>query len=249
MNDGQTRTLMVVHIPKAAGTTLRWIMDRQYPQASMFKIGDDIPDERVRLRELPDKRKLALRVVFGHMCWGWHEELAWGQGYQYLTMLREPTERVLSLYAYAFLPDHYMSDAVEGMGVQQYVESGVTRTCDNGMVRQLCGEDAFLREPYEDMVLPFRGVTRQHLETAKRNLERCVVVGLAEQFDATMDLCRQRLGWRIPAFKNQNITRWPRPKREEQDQATLDAIAAHNALDLELYHHARALFQKQRGQR
>jgi len=248
MNDGQSRTLMVVHIPKAAGTTLRWIMDRQYPQARVFKIGDDIPAERQRLREMPDKEKSQLRAVFGHMCWGWHEELVWGQGYQYLTMLRDPTERVLSLYAYAFLPRHYLADAVKGMDVARYVESGVTCTVDNGMVRQLCGEDEFWREPYKDMKIPFGKLTRQHLERAKRNLERCAVVGIAEEFDGMMEVCQRRLGWRIPAYANQNVTKWRRPKREGLDSRTLDAIASRNELDEELYEHARMLYLAQRGQ-
>jgi len=239
---------MVVHIPKAAGTTLRWIMDRQYPQARVFKIGDDIPAERQRLRGMPDKEKLQLRAVFGHMCWGWHEELVWGQSFQYLTMLRDPTERILSLYAYAFLPRHYLAGAVKGMTVRQYVESGVTCTADNGMVRQLCGEDEFWREPYQDMKLPFGSVTRQHLDRAKANLERCAVVGVAEDFDGMMRVCQRRLGWRIPAYANQNVTRWQRPKREGLDAGTLQAIEDRNRLDVELYEHARVLGLAQGGQ-
>jgi hypothetical protein len=168
--------------------------------------------------------------------------------FQYLTMLREPTERVLSLYAYAFLPRHYLAGAVKGMSVRQYVESGVTCTVDNGMVRQLCGADEFWREPYKDMKLPFGSITRQHLETAKRNLERCVAVGVAEDFDGMMQVCQRRLGWRIPAYSNQNVTKWSRPKREGLDAATLQAIEDRNQLDEELYEHARLLALAQRGQ-
>ena len=246
-NPMQLSTLMVVHVPKAAGSTLRWIMDRQYPAPLVFKIGDAIPQERERLRDMPRDKKVALRAVFGHMCWGWHDALEWGQAFQYLTMLRKPTERVLSLYAYSQLPDHYMENAMRDLSVYDYVSSGVTRTVDNGMVRQLCGSDAFLREPYNDMVIPWGGVTTEHLAAAKANLEKCVVVGLAEEFDGTLDLCRRRLGWRIPPYRNQNVTRWPRPKWADLDQRTQDAVRACNELDEQLYEYARALHAKQRG--
>ena len=60
-NPMQLSTLMVVHVPKAAGSTLRWIMDRQYPAPLVFKIGDAIPQERERLRDMPEDKKQALR--------------------------------------------------------------------------------------------------------------------------------------------------------------------------------------------
>lgn len=241
MNRGQTETILVVHVPKAAGSTLRWLLDRQYPQSLIFKIGDDIPGERMALEGMSEERIRRLRAIFGHMCWGWHEVLPFGQGFQYVTMLREPVERCLSMFAYTQLPGHYMNQAVRGMGLVEYLESGVTRTCDNGMVRQLCGEDQFLRAPYGDMVLSFRGVTRAHLEQAKRNLDRCAVVGVAERFGEMMTACQRRFGWRIPQIQNQNVTRWHRIQRQQLDRRQVEALMACNALDMELYEYAKGM--------
>lgn len=235
MNDGQTRTLMVVHIPKAAGTTLRTIMERQYPQT--FTIGHDIPAERERLAAMSDKDKLG--AVFGHMCWGWHGLLTRGQQYQYLTMLREPMERVLSLYAHCRLREHFLGAEVQGMDLHKFLTSGVTCTCDNGMARQLCGADAFYREPYHDMAIPFGEVTETHLEMAKTNLDRCAVVGIAEDFDAMLSVCQAQLGWRIPAYENQNVTNWDRLKLEELDDRTMEALEYYTRLDRELYEYAK----------
>ena len=241
MNDGQSKVLMIVHIPKAAGTTLRVIAQRQYPQT--FIIGHDIPAERQRLRALSEDGKRDLRAVFGHMCWGWHKELAPGQEYQYLTMLRDPTERVLSLYAHSKLAQHFLGKATAGMDVRAYLESGVTRTCDNGMVRQLCGSDTFLRDPYRDMVIPHGKVNRQHLAAAKRNLDACVAVGVAEQFDDFLAVCQAELGWRIGSYENRNVTFWPRPSLASLDRRTKEALEHYTRLDRELYEYAR-----QRGQ-
>lgn len=237
MNDSQTRTLMVVHIPKAAGTTLRVIMERQYPQT--FSIGHDIPAERERLGAMPDKDKRSLGAVFGHMCWGWHTELAEGQEYQYLTMLREPMERVLSLYAHCRLREHHLGAAVQGMDLREFLTSGVTQTCDNGMVRQLCWADVFWRDPYHDMAIPHDEVKQHHLAAAKANLDRCAVVGLAEDFDAMLAVCQSQLGWRIPAYENKNVTNWTRLKLEELDARTMEALEHHTRLDRELYEYVK----------
>lgn len=232
------KTVLVVHIPKAAGTTLRTIMDRQYPSSQVFTIQNDIPAERERLAGMPDETKRQLKAVFGHQCWGWHEALAPGQGFQYVTILRDPAERVLSCFAYCHLHGHYLKDAIEGMDVRRFLTSGVTRTCDNGMVRQLCGEDRFLRDPYFDMHLPFDGLTEAHLQQAMRNLERCAIVGVAERFDAVLEQCRRKLGWRIPAYEHQNVTTWARPAIGTLDHHTLRALRHHNRLDEQLYRFA-----------
>ena len=238
MNDGQTSTLMVVHIPKCAGTTLRIILERQYPIERIFKIMGGIQQERRNLAALAPEEKRELQAVFGHMCWGWHEELAEGQDYQYITMLREPTERVLSLYAYCKLPRHYLKDAIVGMDLKTFIASGVTSVCDNGMVRQLCGSDRFLQHPGQDMLIPFGEVTAGHLEDAKRNLDRCAVVGIAEKFDDFLTTCRERFGWRIPVYKDQNVTHWARPKLADLDRQTKEAIDRYTQLDRELYEYA-----------
>ena len=238
MNEGQTATLLAVHIPKAAGTTLRVILERQYPEAERFVIRHDIPAERERLAGMADADKRGLRAVFGHMPWGWHALLASGQRYRYLTMLREPRERVLSLYATCRMKTHYLHEAVKDLTLYEFVTSGVTRTADEGMVRQLCGADAFLRVPWADMALPFGGVTEAHLEAARANLARCAFVGVAERFDALMAQCRRRLGWRIPAVPDQNVTTWARPQWDDLDGRTRAAVRDCTRLDAELYAYA-----------
>ena len=241
MNDGQRRTLMVIHIPKAAGTTFRHIMERQYHHSQVFKIQNDIPAERERLEGVADVLKRELRVVFGHMCWGWHEALVPAQPHSYLTILRDPVDRVLSLYAYCRLPGHYLRDLVREMSVHDYVTTGVTCTADNGMTRQLCGADQFLREPYNDMAIPFGKLTTGHLNAAMKHLDQCAVVGVAERFDRVLERCQQQFGWRIGAYENSNVTTWPKPNREHLDRRTLDAIYNHNELDRQLYEYAKGL--------
>ena len=241
----QRATLMIVHIPKAAGTTLRWVMDRQYPGDRIYKIKSDIRGDQERLHEMDGVKKRQLRAVFGHYCYGLHEALAPQQPYAYLTMLRDPVRRVVSLYSYTRTesPAHYLARAAREMTLYDFVTSGVTRHSDNGMVRQLSGYDEFtMRDgrqiPYNDGKVPFRGVTRGHFEAAKKNLATFVAVGFAGEFDAFLALMRTLFAWRIPHYQNKNVSR----ERIEPDGREIKAITELNQLDYELYHWAREKF-------
>ena len=244
-NKAQQRTLMFVHVPKTAGTTMRVIVEQQYAGQPLYMIQHDIQAERGRLARIPEADRRGLRAVFGHMEWGWHELLPEGQPYAYTTMLREPMERVLSLYAHCLLPQHYLGRASKGMDIGRFLTSGVSLTADNGMVRQLCGRDRFLQEPYHDMMIPRGGLTADDLEAAKRNLEACAVVGVSERFDDYLATCRGVLGWRVTAYRNENVTIWPRVSRYELSKEQRAAIDAATEMDRELYEHALKIVEAQ----
>jgi hypothetical protein len=237
-NKAQSATLLFVHVPKTAGTTLRVVIEQQYLGQGLLVIQHDIPGERARFAAMGEQEKRALRAVFGHMCWGWHEHLATGQPYAYATMLRDPVERVLSLWAHAQLIEHYLGAAVRGMDLVKFLTSGVTQTADNATVRQLCGRDRFQRKPGADMLLPLGSITRADLDAAKAHLDECAVVGVAEQFPRFIGEMNRRYAWRVTSWRNQNVTRWPRLKKSELDKRTLAALEDSTALDRELYQHA-----------
>ena len=245
MSINQRSTLMIMHIPKAAGTTLRWVMDRQYPQEKIFKIRGDIRGDQAKLHAMAGVDKRQLRAVFGHYCYGLHEVLAPNQPFVYITMLRDPVRRVTSLYSYTRTesPAHYLAKPAREMTLHEFVTSGVTRHSENGMVRQLSGYDEFTMKdgrqvPYNDGKIPFGGVTKHHLGVAKKHLEQFAVVGFAEEFDKFLALMRIMFAWRIPRYTNKNVSRQP----IEPDGRNIKAITELNALDYELYHWARKTF-------
>ena len=235
----QNHTIFVVHIPKAAGTTLRWIMERQYPLQHIYKIKADIQGDLQRFRELSDDKKKSCRVVFGHQHYGLHQSMPEGAPWTYITLLREPFERVISLWAYTLRdsPSHYLHKAAR-VSLEHFADSGVTCTVDNGQVRQLCGDDDFLmsngkQHPGKDMRIPFGGVTREHLEKAKANIrEHFAFAGVAERFDECLDVMRRMFAWRIPQYQNRNVSGW-KPRQIAPWQRKL--IVDRNALDYELY--------------
>lgn len=238
----QSKTLMIPHIPKCAGTTLRTILERQYPLADIYKIKSDIRGDQTRLRQMDVVHKRTLRAVFGHYHYGLHEALAPGQPFDYVTVLRDPVLRVVSLYSYTRTesPLHYLAKAARKMDLHDFATSGVTWQSDNGMVRQLCGADRFKmtatrqQVPYDDCVIPFREVTREHLEAAKRNLDTFALVGFVEHFGRFLARMQARFSWRIPAYRNRNVSR----ERVTPNAREVRAITELNQFDFELYNWA-----------
>jgi hypothetical protein len=236
---------MFIHIPKCAGTTARWIMDRQYPtKTEVYKVKSDIVGDKKKFDLLPADKKRLLAAVFGHYCYGMHASLNKGQKFSYVTILRDPVQRVLSLYSYVKISQkgHYLGPVAGKMSPVEFVTSGVTCTTDNAMVRQLCGVDHFTmrdgkQEPWRDMEIPFGGVTAEHLKLAKDNLRTFGCVGISDEFDTFLGCMRKTFGWRIPVYRNQNVSRY----KPEVSSSDIDKIRKSNILDYELYDFARTL--------
>ena len=238
----QNCTLMVLHIPKAAGTTLRWVMDRQYPEDSIYKIRSDIVGDQIKLRSMPSGEKCKLRAIFGHYCYGLHTALPAGQRFAYVTILRDPVQRLISLWAYARMgsPDHYLYDVTQDMSFSDFVTCGVARYTDNGQVRQLCGADRFTmydsqQIPYGDMLIPFGDITEHHLSMAMDNLSSFACVGVVSSFDGFLDRMRRLFSWRIPLYRKKNVTRTKPPLTNEELDITAHGYSTGDAVRYSKY--------------
>ena len=231
------QTVIFVHIPKTAGTTMYQVIQRNYASKAMYVIGvDGWHDE---FKRLSDCRKAELLLIGGHAGFGMHRFLP--KPCAYFTILRDPIERTISDYYYIRrTPQSGFYDQVNAKNISllDFLNLGLDALVDNGQTRLLCG----LENGFE---VGFGECTREMLETAKRNLrDHFVVVGLTEEFDATLILLKKALGWRKLAYARQNVSP-NRLKQSEISQVTLDAIARVNVLDAELYDYARTLFEEQ----
>lgn len=226
--------LCFLHIPKAAGTTLFTILRKQYPPGAVVTVGPGFTS-LTALQQLPQTERARIRVLRGHLPFGMHEYLGAGQTTPYITMLRDPVERVASHYYYILRePDneHHARLTREAIDLATFVSSGMSFETDNLQTRLLAGGEYF--------DAPFGTLDETALQTAQRHLEvHFVVAGLSERFDESLLLLRRALGWSLPLYFNRNVTR-NRPRQTAIPAATRQIIHQHNQFDLRLYEYAAA---------
>ena len=240
-NNVDARTLIFLHIPKAAGITLREIIQKQYGPQYVATIS--APDEEVyqEVKSLVLEERQNLKVIQGHMPFGIHQLIK--QPSTYITMLREPIDRIISFYYYVLQsPDngHYHAVTTLGLSLADYIQSGLLE--DNGQTRRIAGLVQPLRRSVGSR--PKVKCTRETFEIAKRNLEEHFsVVGIVEMFYESLWMIKKEFGWKLPFFVNRNVTR-SRLAVGEIPKETLELIKNHTIIDQELYEYARSLCER-----
>lgn len=232
-----SKPVVFVHIPKTAGTTMRTVLRRLYPDGHRVHIRAFTQDAlETKSGRAIGTRALERTCIFGHMVFGVHRYA--DQAVDYLSMVRDPVNRVLSDYYYVLqTPWHECYDPVvtQHYTLRDYVTSGVTTYTDNIQVRMLSGEGK---------AVPYGACTAAMLERAKTNIDdRFAVVGVTERFDESLILMQRALGWRTPWYVRKNKTK-RRPPREAVSDEVRDLIREQNALDVELYQFASRRFEK-----
>jgi hypothetical protein len=216
--------LCFVHIPKTAGTTLNAILIRQYSTRNIFVLTKNRPDHLPEsFKQFGRRKRNRYRVIKGHFPYGFHEVL--DRPYLYMTLFRNPVDRVISHYHYVRRSEgHYIHQKVgdELPGLRDYIESGIVSESRNGQAYMLVGSQAMKQG--ENVA-----------ELAKEILrEKFAIVGTAERFDESLLVMKAVLGWKIPFYISLNVTR-NKPKRSQIDPATLALIEKYNQIDFELY--------------
>jgi galactose-3-O-sulfotransferase len=223
---GSHPTIVFLHIGRTAGTTLNSVLDRQYPQRAIYQFDSHrLPDSIAEFRSLPAARRSAMRVVRGHVDFGIHEAIPGPS--TYITMLREPVERLISHYQYVRERPHRLSQRVveQNMTLEEYVRSGISVELNDWQTRVLAGATE----------TPFGTTDRELLERALANIEEhFALVGLSERFEETVVMLKRIFGWKRAYYTKLNATR-DRPPRTAVPERALAAIREFNALDIELY--------------
>lgn len=220
----QQQTVIFLHIPKAAGTTLKHVLQRQYLKEERLDLHGVSSLEK--LDKLSDGEKRSLKLIQGHFPFGVHEMLP--QPSTYITMLRDPVKRVISTYFYAKRTPshrHYEKINQEGISLKDYIASEINPQLNNGQVRLLSGE----------IDVAFGDCNEQMLEKAKSNLNNYFsIVGTLEHFDKTLIAIGEVLGYDNVFYTKANVSL----KKSEVDSEVIHLIKADNQLDCELYNYA-----------
>jgi hypothetical protein len=224
--------LLHVHIPKTGGSTLNhYIYDQMhaddastletaylhagvyyYPRGFFKASHRAVTPEIARVLSRED-----LRAVVGHFTFGIHAYVR--KPWTYVTMLRHPVERVVSLY-YHLKCEGKLSVSLEG-----FVEKPPFTEVDNDQTRRISGMDPPIGEVNEKM-----------LDQAIQNLrEHFRVVGVTDRFDEVLAVLTAELNWSRDLVYYLTNTNPARPKTTSIPTPLRDKVLARNEFDLRLY--------------
>lgn len=227
---GSNESVIFLHLPKTAGTTLNRLIEWEYPISEIYSI-DPVFDEwsAAHLRKRSPDRLQKIRIFKGHMRFGLHEILP--QPATYITVLRDPVDRMLS--AYYFMRNYKLHPLYWKFRRENWTLEDFVRRSPRKDVQCKILAGAEYREP----------CTADICERAKENLLRYFsVVGLSERFEESLALMKLRFGWKLQRYSSFNVTR-ARPRKADIPQSTLDFIEETNSFDVSLYRCAARVFQ------
>jgi hypothetical protein len=186
-----------------------------------------------RLLQLPPRRLAGLEVIKGHMPFGIHRRLR--QPATYITVLREPVERVISEYYFAL---HYRLHPQHRRMQKLSLEEYATKTPHHNLQCKLL---AGLPGPRDFLA---GDCTEETLETAKANLAgHFALAGLTERFEETLALLKVTFGWKLKNYASFNVTPI-RPRKDAVSAEIQGIIAERNRYDVAIHQHVLGLFQQ-----
>lgn len=215
-------TVIFLHVPKTAGTTLNRLIEWEYPLLQIYSVDPVLFTWSTRhLHKLSVERLRRTRMFKGHMAFGLHEILP--QPATYITVLRDPVDRVISAFYFMRnykLHPQYWKLRRENWSLEDFVHRS-PRT--NVQCKIIAGAE------YEEPCTPEIGA--KAIENIHRHFS---VAGLSERFEESLALMKLRFGWKLESYSSFNVTR-TRPKKRDLPQSTLDLIAEKNSFDVALY--------------
>ena len=243
-NIGEDSVVIFVHIPKTAGTTLRHIIQSQFQPKNVFEfyhLKTQPPKVRKGIEKynnLSEAQKKAIKFVSGHVGFGLHEFLQ--KPCTYITVLRDPVERVVSYY---YFLHRNQNNIVKNKTLEEFIQTfgGV----HNSMSCYLSGVTlkAQLQDPNID--IKSEQFDRETLEKAKSNLKQHFkIVGFVDKFDETCILLKKILGWNFSSFYARKNVAKHRNYTKDISKDTLSLIKKFNELDIQLYDYAREIFEE-----
>ncbi|MFT4412435.1 sulfotransferase family 2 domain-containing protein [Fredinandcohnia humi] len=218
---GNKELYIYMHIPKTGGTTLKNIIKKQYDRREVW-----FHMEKDMIPKLEQKKIDLLKCVGGHCWYGIHQHFE--RPYHYFTMLRHPIDRVISEYYYILeRPKHKAHAEVKRMNLEEFIRRFPLKS-SNQQTRRLSGN-----------------IQNPDVELAKKHIEAdFAVVGLAEMFDESLLIMKDKFKWNDITYEKANVTK-KRPSIEDISKGVIQSLEDLNQMDLELYNFAKTRLENQ----
>lgn len=238
--------LFFLHIPKTAGTTLTYILERHFDRKEICPFY--YPRELLGVS--PEVFDL-YRYFRGHLHFEVMRKLL-RRTPIFITMLRDPVDRFISHYVYwqqnpeVIGGGEHNIEKLRQMSLAEFAAAadfGLNISSRNQQARLIATTlEAETLETWYDCFRKSIRTQSLDIELGKTRLNEFAVVGLTERFQDSLFLLTYTFGWE-PVTDVQNLNVTPnKPKRHEVTPEIRERIAELNALDMELYRHAQQLF-------
>jgi hypothetical protein len=229
--------LLFLHIPKTGGTTLYLFLLQQFSETEVWPLDVGPFEDQISDGQLEDlSRYKLLRSHYDYTSYKFFTRKP-----VYLTMLRDPVERVMSIYKHMHRdPANEVLREVlkQQLTLEEFAQYPLAQgLAENRQVKQIAGIlQGRARSPEEKLS------KQAMLEIALMRLDEFAFFGLVERMDESIQLLCHTFNWPTPiSYKSQNIAPTP-TNREDLSESELEAIENANQLDIELYNHALRLF-------
>ena len=190
------KIILSVHIPKTGGKTFHSILEKVYEE-KMAWINQASSCEDAA-QQLDDVNLSEIDIIHGHFPYGLHDLLPDEFEYSYITFLRHPFERLLSMHA-------YLADTFPDMpDFLSWIDSKNSAELDNGMARLLCNGLCITNDTdFSDTV------EEKHVLEVLNNLSTFSFIGTTETYSKSLLNLAAMLKWeylplvdRIHAYPN-----------------------------------------------
>jgi hypothetical protein len=225
---------IVLHIHRTGGTTLDQIWNHKFGNSILKRQTRKLLDKwkNLSFKEYLKSRTFQDKFYTSHVCYGVHELLP--QPSTYITFVREPVSRIISLYYYSkSTPGAYYHGSAQNKTLEEFALETKLHELDNGQVRIIAGgsKDYFMNRT------PYGKCDQSLLEIAKKNIEKdFAFVGVTDLFDESLFLLCEACSWEFPLYFHVNQSSGNKSLISEE---TKQKIAEINHLDTQLYQFCR----------
>lgn len=232
--------IFFLHIQKTAGMTLQELLRRNLGRPPLRILRDFITGdtgEGFSTQQALQRIMPGDRLFMGHFGYGVHNLVP--RPFSYVTFLREPVRRLVSLYHFSKLDSRaFYHKYARERSIGDFLLDCPLHELDNGMTRQIAGDNKNL---FMNRV-PYGSCDQELLDKAIANIERdFLFVGIQERFMESVYLLSETLRFSRPYFLTFNRGQGP---QANEDKDLAQRLREKNALDLALYETYRERFDQ-----